>query len=984
MNPRKGLLLLSFIFFCRTVGFLLFSKGFLLNRVVIPDYSVCTNGASDSHEGHFAHTCDGQPRLFKRVVWLLIDALRYDFIVYDPDLDPSPPPYRNKMPFVRDLLRDQPQHARLFKLMVDPPTTTMQRLKALTTGGLPTFIDISSNFNSHEILEDSLLHQAKASGRNVTFIGDDTWLGLYPRLLTKAFDYPSLNVKDLHTVDDGVVANLVPELRKYDADFIVGHFLGVDHVGHTYGPTHPTMAEKLLQLNDVLRSTFASLDEDTIVLVLGDHGMTETGDHGGEGPLETEAGLLIYSKRPIFDQWQGLPRSIHQIDLVPTTAMMLGMPIPYSNLGMVIPEVFLPPLPPSKLPPALNATGGFEGRVTLDFLNLVANNSEQIQKYLRAYQQYAGGDFPVTLLDDLETQLAEARALHIKAHLHGNQAELTATAFAYIHYMDLARTMCQGVWAKFDDSSINGGMIVLFATLCFNFAMAVLRTNRGSHPTESFVAVGFAGTVIVAMVLFGTGIELLVSFAFYSLIFCTLVVLCSTAYSRLRSVLQRPFPNLVTLLSSSWWVQMAAALAALLHSMSLLSNSFILYEGDTLTFLLQSLLAVLFIHASRKVASQSSTMRLSEMLTTVILPFLVLGAVVRVAKVFFTCRDLQVGCMDTTLTAPLSVLPRPLELSSAARFIVSCVLMCAVPLCLYRCVPEACYGYLSLPLRLLGRFGLPLAGLGTCATWALEGLLQGWPGLTLPSWGRVLLPRAVCITCAVTVLACVVKPYRTSKAAISKVVVPSSRAVSTAVLLILIVSVWIPATLVLNDGVGLSSALMVIQAAVLLWVFVNLDLQGSRWPLVIVWGLMSCQYFYCLGHTPTVTSLRFEAAFTVIDGNISGLNLIAAGIVVALNTLASQVLFALGLPFLVLLGRDHTEPMSCQLLAVSLQYTAFHSLKMMVTVSAASLHRRHLMIWGVFSPRFIYEAAFQATTDLCVLLMYALLTIGPLNHFKTE
>lgn len=37
---------------------------------------------------------------------------------------------------------------------------------------------------------------------------------------------------------------------------------------------------------------------------------------------------------------------------------------------------------------------------------------------------------------------------------------------------------------------------------------------------------------------------------------------------------------------------------------------------------------------------------------------------------------------------------------------------------------------------------------------------------------------------------------------------------------------------------------------------------------------------------------------------------------------------------------------------------------------AASLHRRHLMVWGVFSPRFLYEAAFQATTDCCVLLMY--------------
>ena len=43
------------------------------------------------------------------------------------------------------------------------------------------------------------------------------------------------------------------------------------------------------------------------MFVLGDHGMTETGDHGGEGQLETEAGLLVYTKRPIFDAQQVHP-----------------------------------------------------------------------------------------------------------------------------------------------------------------------------------------------------------------------------------------------------------------------------------------------------------------------------------------------------------------------------------------------------------------------------------------------------------------------------------------------------------------------------------------------------------------------------------------------------------------------------------------------------------------------------------------------------
>ena len=186
------------------------------------------------------------------MLWLLIDALRYDFVAHDESLDPVPM-YRNKMPYVRDLLTDSPANAKLFRFVADPPTTTMQRLKALTTGGLPTFIDIGNNFNSYEILEDSLIYQSHSNNRTVTFMGDDTWLGLYPSMLTKVFDFPSLNVKDIHTVDNGVIEHLFPELRQRDADMIVGHFLGVDHIGHTYGPSHWTMGDKLAQMDKVLK-----------------------------------------------------------------------------------------------------------------------------------------------------------------------------------------------------------------------------------------------------------------------------------------------------------------------------------------------------------------------------------------------------------------------------------------------------------------------------------------------------------------------------------------------------------------------------------------------------------------------------------------------------------------------------------------------------------------------------------------------------------
>ena len=42
------------------------------------------------------------------------------------------------------------------------------------------------------------------------------------------------------------------------------------------------------------------LQNDTLLVVMGDHGMTDTGDHGGESQKETDAALFLYSPSPIF------------------------------------------------------------------------------------------------------------------------------------------------------------------------------------------------------------------------------------------------------------------------------------------------------------------------------------------------------------------------------------------------------------------------------------------------------------------------------------------------------------------------------------------------------------------------------------------------------------------------------------------------------------------------------------------------------------
>lgn len=137
-----------------------------------------------------------------RVVVLLIDALKYDFGVHDENLT-DPLPYQNKLPIIHELMKQHPDKTRRLKFLADPPTTTLQRLKGMTTGSLPTFIDMGSNFATPEINEDNVIHQIHSNNLTAVFLGDSTWTELFPKSFKRKFSYPSFNIHDLDSVDNG-------------------------------------------------------------------------------------------------------------------------------------------------------------------------------------------------------------------------------------------------------------------------------------------------------------------------------------------------------------------------------------------------------------------------------------------------------------------------------------------------------------------------------------------------------------------------------------------------------------------------------------------------------------------------------------------------------------------------------------------------------------------------------------------------------------
>lgn len=391
------------------------------------------------------------------------------------------------------------------QFVADPPTSTMQRLKGITTGSLPTFIDVGSNFASDELIEDNLLSQMTSSGLNITFIGDDTWLQLFPKSFQRSFPFPSFDVWDIHTVDRGVEHHLLPEMMKPDWNLLIAHCLGVDHTGHRYGPEHPVMPLKLKEMNSLIEKIVSNMNSRTLLLVMGDHGMTRSGDHGGDSPDEVNAGFFAYSPEWNIKLNNSKTRAISQVDLVPTLSLLLGIPIPYSNLGSVILDLVLP----EQLWREIHPSEEHEKNIALSYFSeALYLNTKQIWRYLETYSR--DSSFPKKEFEQLRSQFD--LAVHIFGRLKMEKCssscasdlnccasremleEFIQTAQIFLAE---AKEMCRSMWARFDLTSISIGLIIFACSLCLHANFLIDSESLRMRPVQCFGIMGAFLSILV-------------------------------------------------------------------------------------------------------------------------------------------------------------------------------------------------------------------------------------------------------------------------------------------------------------------------------------------------------------------------------------------------------------------------------------------------------------------------------------------------------
>jgi ethanolamine phosphate transferase 2 subunit G len=87
-----------------------------------------------------------------------------------------------------------------------------------------------------------------------------------------------------------------------------------------------------------------------LLVLCGDHGMNDAGNHGGSSPGETSPALVLMSPRfKTISAGIGIEYRasndfhyysvIEQSDIAPTLAGLLGFPTPLNNLGVFIPQL---------------------------------------------------------------------------------------------------------------------------------------------------------------------------------------------------------------------------------------------------------------------------------------------------------------------------------------------------------------------------------------------------------------------------------------------------------------------------------------------------------------------------------------------------------------------------------------------------------------------------------------------------------------------
>ncbi|KAL5231786.1 hypothetical protein ABZP36_030562 [Zizania latifolia] len=942
LSRRRAWPLLFFaILALHSLAIYLFTRGFLLTRTELDVHS-----HRDDRTGISPGCSSWPPPAVDRLVIVVLDALRFDFVAPSTFFQEKQP-WMDKLQVLQKLAAEEKTSARIFKALADPPTTSLQRLKALTTGGLPTFIDVGNSFGAPAIVEDNIMHQLVKNGKRVVMMGDDTWIQLYPEHFNNSFPYPSFNVKDLDTVDNGVIDHLLPSLRKNDWDVLIAHFLGVDHAGHIFGVDSNPMIQKLDQYNQILEdvidtlkslSTPGDLHENTLLLVMGDHGQTINGDHGGGTSEEVETSLFAWSpKSPpnavlsVLDEnscnvdlhgKEVCISTMQQLDFAVTVAALLGIPFPFGSIGRVNPELY-----------ALSAGTWDNQKMGADdctpqndleawmqrYAEALCVNCWQVKRYIDLYSATSVIGFRAEYLDHVADLYSRAQA----------------------NWSSVLRSTCPSEAGTQDE---------LKECASKECTSSALRSQLDAYSKflESFAKLARSSWTEFDLWLMGIGLSFM-------------VLSVSTQASILVKLnTNSQISDKERASSSSFPKFLFAFTLVAIRAASFLSNSYILAEGRVANFLLATSCIASVWHSATK-----GKFIIEEFV------FLVLNIFIRFG--------IEFG-MSKQISGPIISNDHPVSIicgffgSSFCNSLMEAFPIISLALVAYIILKCISYAICQRFLKYFIMSGSILSYILIAIHWASESTLFSH-AKAIRRIGISLAPQLVYtiggLLLAIPALYRLFGPIDNLKM--------NGRITSLSAAML---CSWSPTILMLLGRQGPFVALICMTIA---WCIIKLQQKHHRElkldtlgvyvadpVLVTQWSLVAVCLFYLTGHWCTFDGLRYGAAFIGFDH----FHIIRQGLLLSIDTFGvSHILPVLSLPFMAIFWHNTASKNSkvknaiaSSLIQVLLMYGLITSITTTLTIICVTIQRRHLMVWGLFAPKYVFDAIGLLLTDLLVAL----------------
>lgn len=258
-----------------------------------------------------------------KVVFVLCDGLRYDTAV-------------EMMGYMEHMVEHH--HAVRYQVIGEMPSISRPMYETTHTGVPVSVHGVTSNLVVRPSIMPNIFSVARQHGLTTAASAywwfSELYNGCpYDPALHKEVDDENLLIQHgrFYTADpmpDEETFNTGQYLmKKYHPDYLLIHPMGMDNLGHIYGPDSNEYRNNALLIDITLATRIPEwLEKGYQVVVSADHGMGRNNSHGGSLPEARNVPLYIISPEAVAQAKTCTSPS--QLSVAPTILRLLGLPAP--------------------------------------------------------------------------------------------------------------------------------------------------------------------------------------------------------------------------------------------------------------------------------------------------------------------------------------------------------------------------------------------------------------------------------------------------------------------------------------------------------------------------------------------------------------------------------------------------------------------------------------------------------------------------------